>query len=197
MGRLVSFGDDGRRVTVHALLPHGTLRPVMERIGELLVYAARRAIHEQRRGSATWPPRKVPNVLGVLEDLAAGRSVASYRLTPRPALVATGRLERSFRYRLIGRRTVVTTSSAPYARQAEEGGTKTVALTRAIKSRLRGWIPSQPEEIRRRFRGFSKKSSVTVTWPARPLTGLPPDLRPKVVGLLRSKARRLSLGMRG
>jgi hypothetical protein len=135
-------------------------------------------------------------VLGVLDDLAKGKSVDPARLEPRPALYVTGRLYRSFRARITGR-TVRTISTAPYADRAEKGGTKTVRLTPALKRRLGGWIPRQSEEVRDRFRGLMRRDTkeVTVTWPARPLTGLPRDLRPKVVGLLRSSARRLSLGI--
>lgn len=199
MGRLVSFERGGKTVAVHALFPRGVLTQVLTKIGELLVFAAQSAIYEQRRGAVAFPPRRVPNVLGVLSDLEAGRPVHPSRLTPRKALYATGRLYNSFGWRIVGRR-VTTTSTAPYVKQAEEGGTATVTITPRLRASVRGFLgrglPGMPA-ARARLAAAVRKDSVTVTWPARPFSGIPLNMRSKVTGLVRSRARRLSLGLRG
>lgn len=192
MGRIASFGDGGRRVTVHAVLPRGELRPVLDRVGELLVFAARSAIYDQRGpdGSA-WPPRRVPNVLGILRDLERGGSVHPSRLQPRKALYATGRLYDTLTYRVTGR-TVRTASPWPQiARSMEQGGTETRAVTGTLRRRLGIYARSlgdAPEAAR--LWGVWRARTVTVSWPARRFSGLPRRLWPKVVGLLRSAATR-------
>lgn len=105
-------------------------------IGTMFAAGARRAFDAQGRGNEKWPPRSVPSLAGIVQDLSAGTSVDPARFEARPALVVSGRLRGSIRFDVTGD-SVQLRATAPYASLHEHGGTSRQQLTPEIGKRLR------------------------------------------------------------
>src|SRR5437899_1789490 len=67
----------------------------LKRAGLLLASRAQAAFREQKRGNVQWPARAVPNVIGILDDLAHDVNPPARRFDPRPAGVDKGTLRDS------------------------------------------------------------------------------------------------------
>lgn len=128
------------------------LTPALEQIGVLLVAGAQRAFREQGRGER-WQERRVPNVFGIVSDLARGKTPPKRRFDRRPALVDTGQLRNSIDARVSGRDTVEVGTVVPYASLHQFGGTSTARVTPAARRGLARYLKTQ-----RRRRKNSKAS---------------------------------------
>lgn len=126
-----------------------------------------------------WPARRVPNVLGIISDLEAGRSIQAKRFEARPALVDTGALRDSIRFTVAGT-SVTLLSSMPYASLHEKGGTITRTVPRSILPGLAQFLKSQPEHrssLGWLFYYAKKRKAIKSTIPARPfLAPTPRDI---------------------
>lgn len=149
-------------------------------VGTMLASRARASFAAQRRG-APWLPRAVPNVLGILADLEAGRSPSPKRFEPRPALVDTGALRASIRYRVVGRTRLEVSASAPYATLMRRGGVVTRPVRPDVLRGLAALLRERPElrdKLGWLFTWARRGRSVRVRVPARDfLTPTPKDLR--------------------
>ncbi len=96
-----------------------------------------------------WAPRRVPNVPGVLADLAAGSTPKSRRFVDRPALIDTGRLRDSIAWRPIGRDKIEVGTVVPYADLHQQGGVTTVTVTQKMKDALAKWLKKSVKAYRR------------------------------------------------
>lgn len=148
--------------------------------GTLLAARARSAFDEQgRRGAKRWLPRAVPNVLGILADLEAGRSPQAKRFEARPALVDTGTLRSSIRYSVIGN-SVSIVAQVPYASTHEKGGVVTRPIRREALKGLAAFLRQSPEHrssLGWLFTWARKGRPITTRVPARPfLQPTPRDL---------------------
>ena len=113
--------------------------------GTLLAARARRSFDEQgHRGAKQWPARSVPNVLGILSDLEAGKIPDPKRYEPRPALVDSGALKASIRYQVRGNG-VTLTANRPYASTHEKGGIVVKPITREALKGLAALLRQSPE----------------------------------------------------
>lgn len=136
------------------------------------------------RGGVKWPPRRVPNVAGIIRDLQEGGEPKKRRFEEGQTNVDTGRLRGNFDVRIDEAKATVTLANfSPYASAVHEGG-------------ARGPFPGakDPGPIRAGLAAFLRKSPEWKkdlgwlfgmrTWsykkvPARPLVptgGLPPAL---------------------
>lgn len=142
--------------------------PALNAIGALLVLQSQRSFRQQRKGGFRWRPRAVPNVAGIVSDLARGANPPSRRFTPRPALVDTGALRRSITFRVIGN-TVEAGSNLSYASLQQEGGTSTLPVTDRVKKGVAKLIKQKPQLAE--ALGFllsPKTTQLRVRVPARP-----------------------------
>lgn len=142
--------------------------PALRAVGALLVLQAQRAFREQRKGGIRWRPRAVPNVAGIVADLARGANPPSRRFTPRPALVDTGSLRRSITFRVVGN-TVEAGSNLSYASLQQEGGTSTLPVTDRVRKGVTKLIRQKPQLAE--ALGFllnPKTTQLRVRVPARP-----------------------------
>lgn len=96
----------------------------LREVAALLLSEAQAAFRSQGwRGGTRWPPRRAPNVAGIVRDLSEGGDVKARRLSDQQTLVDTGRLRGSFDARVDAEKGTVTVSNhAPYAREVHEGG---------------------------------------------------------------------------
>jgi phage gpG-like protein len=143
--------------------------PILEAWGLFLVGKTQAAFRAQARGGESWPARAVPNKLGILADLAQGKTPPSRRWDPRPGGIDTGRLRSSIAYRVEGQ--VVTVGSAlDYASDVQQGGPRTLPIPRKA---LAEWLrslkdPEQKEQARAAFGPLLSRGSFTTTVPPRP-----------------------------
>lgn len=107
--------------------------------GAYLVGRAQRAFADQGRGGDSWPERAIPNRIGVLRDLQAGRQPPERRWDGKPAGVDTGRLRSSIAYRVEGN-TVVVGSNLDYASDVQLGSSATIELDAQLRSALAAWL---------------------------------------------------------
>lgn len=108
------------------------LRPLLDRIGIMLVGRQAQAFIHQKRGNARWPARSVPNLIGLISDLVGGGAIKKRRWEPRPAGVDTSRLSMSLSYDITGPKSVATGSKLPYAAKIHEGGHTSFRVPREL-----------------------------------------------------------------
>lgn len=171
----VSFGDPRLRRS----------RTFRHAVGAELDAAAARAFAEQRSPKGDpWRARSVPNVAGLLEDLAGGRPPQAKRFRDRPALVDTGALARSVGYRLEAGR-VVPVAAVPYARLHAEGGTSTITVDTTTRRAALRWLAStrQPKAVRARVAAAVAEDVLTIRVPARPFLGADAKARRRIRAL--------------
>lgn len=153
-------------------------RQALQQIGMLMVAESQRAFREQKFGDVTWAPRRVPNVMGIIADFAAGKKQPPRRrFDARPALQDTGRLASSVAHRIVGREVVEVGSNLPYAGRMHHGGTtESARITDAVADLLADWLRDEGAPYRkalgwilnRKFRGRTIKGRIR----ARPFVGI-------------------------
>jgi phage gpG-like protein len=85
----------------------------------------------------TWKPRGVPNVVGVIKDMEAGRkTIPARRFEARPAGIDTRLLSRSITYKVTPG-VVAIGSNLHYANAVQKGGAHTVRISSIARNNLR------------------------------------------------------------
>lgn len=120
-------------------------RRFLVRAGLVLAERARHAfdIGVQARGGYAWPARAVPNVIGILDDLAHDRNPPPRRWDPRPAGVDKGVLRGSLSAQavhLVSGDTVEVTTNADGASLIQHGGEVDVEVDETLKGKVKGYL---------------------------------------------------------
>jgi len=151
--------------------------PMLKQIGAMMVAESQLAFREQKFGDTSWPPRRVPNLFGILSDLAAGKQIPKRRFDARPALRDSDDLMRRIADRMIGTHVVEVGSRLPYAALMNYGGeSESVKLTDHVRKALWQWLKTKGKAhkkdlgwvLNKKFAGKSLKSKI----PARPFVGI-------------------------
>lgn len=154
----------------------GDTRRLLTKMGLLMVARAQQAFRDQRQyGGQPWPARAVPNVAGIVADLAKGSGVKSRRFDPRPAVVDTGLLRQSITYR-VASDSVQVGSVLPYFQLHQEGGTSRQTITDTVRTGLAKFLKQRPDLRSRLGFLFNVKELVTNVQ-KRPSVGVTPQLR--------------------
>lgn len=152
-------------------------RPILTKIGVIMVAESQEAFVKQQFGEDVWRPRRVPNLFGILNDIANNKTPPKRRFDARPALKDTGDMARKIDKRLIGNFVVEVGSNQPYAALMHHGGTsKSVVLSDRVRAALWAWLKKGGRKYRkelgwvlnRKFRG----KQLTAEIPPRPFVGL-------------------------
>lgn len=158
--------------------------------GTLLAARARRAFAEQGKGGKPWVARSVPNVLGIISDLEAGRDPPPRRFDARPALEDTGRLQGSIRYRVVSNNSIELVAATPYASTHEHGGTVTKRIGPDVVKGLARLLKRRPElrvSLGWLFSYAKAGKPITVRIPERPyLRPTPKDISDATGAVLRT-----------
>jgi phage gpG-like protein len=178
-------GDKMRRWQANLDEPSAAL----EAIGAMMAADSQQAFKDQRFGGEPWPPRRVPSVMGVIADFAAGKkSPPARRFEGRPALVDTGALRRSITYETDGK-TVSVGSNLPYADTHQTGGpTESETITKSVQDLLSKWLAKSGKPWERVFRKYTTKKwegeTIKGSVPARPFVGLTDETEADIAGVL-------------
>lgn len=155
----------------------------LKQIGAIVVASSQRAFKEQGFDGKPWPARSVPNVFGILADMAAGKSAPpKRRFEPRPALRDTGRLAQSIAFRVLGKTTVEVGTNVEYAAVHQKGGkVESVKITEQVRSSLWQWLSKQSTVLKRQLGWLLNRRYLNKTLshdvPARPFLGITDDTR--------------------
>lgn len=160
-------GDALRRLRRRISKPEQALTA----IGALVTARSTARFAAQKFGTQPWPPRAIPNVMGTVADLEAGRGFKERRLQDRPALVDYGRLKGSISWRITGPREVEIGTNLPYAAKLQYGGTSTLPVTKKVKDGLAALLRQRPE-LRPFFGFLFNLDEVSTEIPARRFVGL-------------------------
>lgn len=157
-------------------------------VGLYLVGKTQSSFRTQGRGGISWAPRGVPNRIGVLLDLQAGRVPPARRFEARPAAIDTGRLRSSITYRVQGN-TVTVGANVAYASDVQRGSTKTITIDRGLRQALAEWLRSlsgaRRSAMRQSFGFLFSTGSLSVTVPPRPFLLLTAEDRRMISDLAR------------
>jgi len=120
-------------------------RRFLTRAGLVLAERARHAfdIGVQARGGYAWPARAVPNVIGILDDLAHDKNPPPRRWDPRPAGVDKGLLKGSLNAQavhLVSGDTVEVGTNAEGAGLIQHGGEVDVEVDATLKGKVKGYL---------------------------------------------------------
>ena len=150
----------------------------LRQIGAIMVAESQEAFRQQRHGDSAWPPRRVPNVMGILQDFTDGKKAPpARRFEARPALRDTGALSRSIASRIVAADTVEVGTNDPKASLHHFGGKSTSKpITDKVRDALAAWLkgPGKPWRkalgwmLNKKFAGRVLTTSV----PARPFVGI-------------------------
>lgn len=111
--------------------------PILKRIGAVMKGRVASTFKTQGRGGVSWRARGVPNIIGIIKDMEAGRkSIFARRFEPRPAGRDFGILARSINYRVEGTRTVVIGSAMSYASDFQKGGVRRLPISMTARRNL-------------------------------------------------------------
>jgi len=194
MRRLADF-DEGDQLRGVADLVRDP-SPLLKIAGAIMVARSQQAFRNQGlegddRGG--WEPRSVPNVAGVVADLARGPSVKGRRFQERPALVDTGALRASISFRLIGLDAVEVGSNLPYAGKMQEGGSSTLPINATVAANLSAFLKRAPQwrtSLGFLFDKFKKGEDLTVTARARQFVALTDPIREDIIKAWRARIGR-------
>lgn len=190
--RQADFDEGGamRRLRRRISRPEQALKA----IGALVTARSQARFTSQSFGKAAWLPRAVPNIMGIVADLEAGRGFKERRLQGRPALIDYGRLKGSITFRLSGPREVEIGTNLPYAARLQHGGESTLPVTKKVKDGLAKLLRDR-KELRPMLGFLFRRDEVSVEIPARKFVGMDPQDRQDVrkiaeVALSGKEARR-------
>ena len=159
------------------------LEPLARAVGLLLVGKSQAAFRQQGRPAGSWAARGVPNRIGVLMGLKAGRVPPERRFEPRPAAIDTGALRQSISSTVSGSTVRVGTNLA-YAGDVQRGSTKTITVDSGTRKALADWLRTltgaRKQEARRAFGFLFRTGSLTVTVPPRPFLVLTDEDRKQI-----------------
>ena len=188
---------------------HGTKVEALERLatdpsailGEVgihLVSVTQKAFREQRRGTDSWTPRRIPNIPGALRDLENSPNVKARRFQGRPAVVDTAQLSKSFTWRFASKHRILFGTKVPYANIQQFGGASRIKITKMMRENLGKWLKKQRGKEKREEKKSGEKtenpmsaafgwlfsipvgSSAVFRVKARPFVGFYPDDRKKM-----------------
>jgi len=97
----------------------------------------------QGRGDP-WPPRQVPNIAGILDDLNRGNPIRDSRFEDRPALVDTSALRNSIFGTVQGKQSIQIGANLDYADLMLKGGERTIPITPTARRNLFAVKDSDP-----------------------------------------------------
>lgn len=122
--------------------------PFLKRIGAMMVGRVKSTFKNQGRDGVKWRERAVPNVIGVIRDMEAGRkSIPARRFESRPAGRDTGLLQRSIAYRIANERIVEIGSTLNYATDVQQGGQRVVRISSVARNNLRVLVEKAKKKI--------------------------------------------------
>lgn len=132
----------------------------LERAKTLMVGRTASAFREQGRGGIPWAGRAVPNIPGVLADLAKGPTIKEDRWRERPAGKDTGRLLASIAGEITGD-AVIFGSRMEYASRYQRGEAgPPIIITKTMRDNLILWMKKQRRTTRRAaMRGMAGSES--------------------------------------
>lgn len=152
--------------------------PILKRIGTVIASRMQATFRTQGRGRFPWRARSVPNVAGIVADLAKGATVKPRRFQDRPALIDTGRLRGSISFRVLGQQAVEVGSNVPYASLHHTGGVSVQEITPTVRRGLADFLRRRRDETLSRRLGFLFRADRLETRiPARPFVFLTPQDR--------------------
>ncbi len=150
----------------------------LKQIGALMVAESQAAFRDQKFDGKPWPGRRVPNVMGIIADLYAGKKTPpARRFEARPALRDTGALSRSIAARIVSSDTVeVGTVDQKAATHQFGGQSESKPINQQVRDALASWLrgPGKPWRktigwlLNKKFAGKTIKTNV----PARPFVGI-------------------------
>lgn len=155
-----------------------TPRQALQEIGNFLVKQARESFDRQGRNGVRWIARKVPNIMGIIEDLKRGPTIKSSRFAGRPALVDSGGLKNTLRVRTTSD-TVTVASLKSYADLHQRGGKSSIEVTPAVRKNLKEPLRRRPE-LRPELGFIFRRSQVSTDVPARPFLTLGKEDQPGI-----------------
>lgn len=177
-----------------------TTKPLMGRIGKVLVEASYESFALQRLGNIEWAAKyggsMVPpflNVAGALADFIGGaRAPKKVQFLDRPALLVTGALRRSIAARVPGETSVEVYSPLPYAALMQEGGTSTQNYGEDVKDAIRNWLFTKKgasrkgrEEYKRKLSPLLARDSLETQVIPRPFMGVTDEAEAKIAEEIR------------
>lgn len=122
--------------------------PFLKRVGAMMKGRVKGTFTTQGRDGINWKPRGVPNVIGIIKDMEAGRkSIPKRRFEARPAGIDTRLLSRSINYAVEGTSAVAIGSVVSYATKVQEGGPTTVRVSSMARNNLRGLVEKARKKI--------------------------------------------------
>lgn len=142
-----------------------------------------------RPGVPTWKDRDVPNVVGIIEDIKAGRTPPERRWESRPANIDTGALRQSVTFEVVGTTTVQVGSWLPYASKVQAGGESSISIPDSLAGEIRRYIRSRRGGRRKALQLRLKKAlrigAFNFTKPPRPFLMVTKDDRARLIAMAR------------
>lgn len=114
----------------------------LQACGLFLVGQTQSTFDNQSRGTVSWLPRGVPNRIGILKDLQAGKTPPPRRWEPRKAGIDKGTLRASISFRIEGKGRVIVGSQLDYASDVQRGSQVSIDLDKSLVTTLSKWIKS-------------------------------------------------------
>lgn len=121
-------------------------RVVVKRLGLMLLGRSQKAFREQTDRDAPflgWPPRAVPNVLGILADLTAGINPPPNRWAPTPSGVDKGTLRDTLASSVETDDTVKIGSTTGYGGRVQYGDEVDVTLDDDLKGKIKAYLDKE------------------------------------------------------
>lgn len=111
--------------------------PFLKRVGAMMKGRVARTFASQGRDGIEWRARKVPNVIGIIKDMEAGRkSIPNRRFEYRPAARDTGLLARSISFQVEGNTAVSIGTVVQYANKVQGGGVSVARINMVARNNL-------------------------------------------------------------
>lgn len=168
--------QEGRRLRLlrQGVTDNSRRMKIMRSMGLLLVSASNLAFVNQKWERTKWKGRMIPNLPGILSDLAAARTPPARRFQGRPALIDNGDLRRSISVRTVGTDHVTVGTVKPYAAALHFGKpSKTSPVTKLVQERLAEWISkneSAGSKAAKRLAMLRKKKRAKAQYRGSPVT---------------------------
>jgi len=143
-------------------------RKVLAALGTVIARDARNAFKMQGIGPFKWKARSVPSVAGIVDDMTRSSTPRSRRFEPRPALLNTGRLQKSIAHRVIGKEAVIIGTNVGYGKTHQQGGISSIKVTDKAKKNLKKFLNTgRGKKLRDKLGFLFGKSILRVKVPKR------------------------------
>lgn len=150
----------------------------LKQIGALMVAESQKSFKDQKHGDQAWQPRRVPNVFGIIADLAHGERIKKRRFDARPALHDKGRLKSSITFTVRGDDAVEVGTTIAYAAAHQFGHeVESETITDDVQLKLEAWLGTKDGApwwkslsylLKMKYLGKKLKAKL----PARPFVGI-------------------------